>query len=100
MHNVTRKTFFQPNPRIVKAATIYEADLAELLSNGAIRQLVISLTQAGWSLQAMPTWKQEFMVLVSLKKEARHYQSLDRLIESVAKHGRMPPTLLIGIDDG
>ncbi|MCZ2134611.1 MAG: hypothetical protein LC098_04160 [Burkholderiales bacterium] len=100
MSNVTRKTFFQPNPRVAKAATIYEADLAELLSNGAIRQLVISWTAAGWSLQAMPTWKQEFMTLVSLKKETRHYQSLDRLIESVTKHGRMPPTLLIGTDDG
>lgn len=68
MADVTRKTFYQPNRRVAQAATIYEADLAELLSNGAIRQLVISSTKEGWSLQAMPTWKQQFMTLVSLKR--------------------------------
>lgn len=84
--------------RLSTATTMYEADLAELVKNRAIRQLVIVRTELGWELQALPLWRQQFMTLVSLRKETRHYQGLDRLISTITKHGKLPlpPTILIG----
>jgi len=47
-------------------------------------------------LKVLPTWKPEFYTLIQRNKEVRHYQDLERLIQTVVKHGPLPPTLLIG----
>ena len=91
-----RKMYFQPNHRFRVATTVYEAELADLLSRQMVRQLVVLQTPHGWMLHVLPSWKHEFMTLVSMKKEVRHYQSLDRLIATVTKHGDLPPVLLLG----
>jgi hypothetical protein len=93
--SIQRKTFYQPSSRIATASTVYEADLANLVAHRAVRQLVITRTTEGWMLQVLPTWKNQFMTLVSLRKEMRHYQDLDRLIGSIVKHGPLPPSLLL-----
>lgn len=82
--------------RIGTSSTLYEADLAELIRIRGIRQLVIVRTGSGWELQVLPLWRQQFLTLVSLRKEKRTYQGLDRLISTITKHGQLPPTLLIG----
>lgn len=75
---------------------IYEADLASLLKRQEIRQLVLTQSEEGWEVQVLPIWKGNFLTLVSLKKEKRHYLDLDRLIRTITKHGPLPPTILIG----
>lgn len=82
--------------RLAAKATLYEADLAELIGMRAVRQLVMTLTSEGWELQVLPSWKQQFLTLVSLRNERRHYTSLDRLLKTITKHGPLPPTILIG----
>lgn len=76
--------------------TIYEVDLADLIVKKAIRQLALTRTNEGWIVQVLPLWKQEFLTLVSLKKEKRHYNDIDRLISNISKLGPLPPTILIG----
>jgi hypothetical protein len=75
---------------------IYEADLASLLKRQEIRQLVLTQSEQGWEVQALPVWKGNFLTLVSLKKEKRRYKDLDRLISTITTHGPLPPTILIG----
>lgn len=79
-----------------KSPLIYEADLASLLKRQEVRQLVLTQTEEGWEVQVLPIWKGNFLTLVSLKKEKRHYLDLDRLIRTITKHGPLPPTILIG----
>lgn len=79
-----------------KSPLIYEADLASLLQRQEVRQLVLTQTEEGWEVQVLPLWKGNFLTLVSLKKEKRHYLDLDRLIRTITKHGPLPPTILIG----
>lgn len=79
-----------------KSPLIYEADLASLLQRREVRQLVLTQTEEGWEVQVLPLWKGNFLTLVSLKKEKRHYLDLDRLIRTITKHGPLPPTILIG----
>lgn len=93
---VVETKLYVPKPRMKDSATVFETDLVDMLRNKAIRQLLITFSKDGWELQALPNWKMEFMTLVSLKKEKRHYQDLDRLISTITKHGPLPPTILIG----
>lgn len=93
---IQRKTYYQPTTRQAEAVTVYEAELADMLSHQAVRQLLVTRHAEGWQLQALPVWKNEFVTLVSLKKEIRYYQALDRLIATIEKHGPLPPTLLLG----
>lgn len=82
--------------KLLSQGTIFEVDLADLISSGGVRQLVLTWTDEGWEVQVLPLWKHEFMTLVSLRKEKRHYLDIDRLINTITKHGPMPPTILIG----
>lgn len=92
-----RRTYYVPSERLKKGATVFEADLADMLANQAVRQLCVYSTPEGWMVQALPTWKNEFLTLVSVKtKEVRRYTSLERLISAITRHGPLPPTLLIG----
>lgn len=86
---------YVPKPHM-EADTVFETDLADMIRHGAVKQLLVTQTEDGWELRALPTWKMEFMRLVSLKKEPRHYRDLDRLISTIQKHGPLPPTMLIG----
>lgn len=99
--NLKRRTLYVPRTRAPKQRhsepTIFEAELADQLSNEAIRQLCIYRTKAGYSLKALPTWKNEFMTLIgTATKEPRQYKSLDRLLKAITQHGPLPPTLLLG----
>ncbi len=82
--------------KLAASRTLFEADLVNLVANRAVRQLVLTRVDSGWQVQALPLWNQDFLTLVSLKKEKRHYLDLDRLISSITKHGPLPPTILIG----
>lgn len=93
---VVETVLYVPKPRMKDSDTVFESDLADMVRNRAVRQLLISYSPEGWELRALPTWKMEFMTLVSLKREKRHYQDLDRLISTITKHGPLPPTVLIG----
>ena len=80
-----------------EAPLVYEAELADMLANGAVRQLCIYQSTDGYSLKVLPTWKNEFATLVSYKsKEPRQYKSIERLINTILQHGPLPPTLLLG----
>lgn len=93
---IKRRTLYVPM-RARSEPTLYEAELADQLSNKAIRQLCIYQTKAGYSLKALPTWRNEFMTLIgTATKEPRQYKSLDRLIRAITQHGPLPPTLLLG----
>ena len=99
--NLKRRTLYVPRPRAPKHGhgepTLYEAELADQLTNEAIRQLCIYRTKAGYSLKALPTWRNEFMTLIgTATKEPRQYKSLDRLLRAITQHGTLPPTLLLG----
>lgn len=87
-------TVYTPLPTLIDSDTLFEADLADMLRSRAVRQLLISFTPHGWQVRVLPTWKLEFMTLVSLKKEHRHYRDLDRLLRNVTRHGPLPPTIL------
>ena len=90
-----RRTLYMP--RAETGATIYEAELADQLTHGAIRQVCIYRSEEGYHLKALPTWKDEFLTLISVKhKGVRYYKSLDRLIEAILRFGPLPNTLLIG----
>lgn len=93
---VVETVLYVPKPRMKDSDTVLGRDLADRVRNRAVRQLLISYTPAGWELRALPTWTMEFMTLVSLKKEKRHYQDLERLVSTITKHGPLPPTILIG----
>ncbi|QAU23378.1 hypothetical protein EO087_04785 [Dyella sp. M7H15-1] len=94
MADIQRKTFYQPTTWQATSVTVYEAEWADLLSQPMMRQLLITRYAEGRALQALPAWKNEFVTLASLKKEARYYQALDRLIATIEKHGPLSPTLL------
>lgn len=83
-------------PRAGTGSMIFEAELADQLANQAIRQLCVYRSDEGYHLKALPTWKDEFLTLVSLKRTVRYYKSLDRLIEAVERHGPLPNMLVVG----
>lgn len=84
-------------PRTETGSTIYEAELADQLANRAIRQVCIYRSDEGYHLKVLPTWKAEFLTLISVKhKGIRYYKSLDRLIEAILRYGPLPNTLVIG----
>ena len=91
-----RRTLYTPRtPR--SEPTMYESELADQLANNAIRQLCIFQTEEGFSLKALPTWKDEFITLIgTATKEPRQYKSLDRLLHTIKQYGSLPPTLLLG----
>ncbi|HJU08329.1 MAG TPA: hypothetical protein VJ727_07610 [Rhodanobacteraceae bacterium] len=91
-----RRTLYMPRtPR--SEPTMYESELADQLANNAIRQLCIFQTEEGFSLKALPIWKDEFITLIgTATKEPRQYKSLDRLLRTIQQHGPLPPTLLLG----
>lgn len=82
--------------RLATGTMMYEADLVDAVRYGTVRQLVLRQGSKGWELQALLTWRTEFLTLVSLKKEKRHYADLDRLIRTITRCGTLPPTILIG----
>lgn len=91
-----RRTLYTPQGQRSEP-TMYEAELADQLANNAIRQLCIYETKEGYSLKALPIWKDEFMTLIgTATKEPRQYKSLDRLLNTIKQHGPLPPTLLLG----
>jgi uncharacterized Rmd1/YagE family protein len=99
--NLKRRTLYVPRPRTPKhrhsEPTLYETELADQLTHEAIRQLCIYRTKAGYSLKALPTWKNEFLTLIgTATKEPRQYKSIDRLLRTITQHGPLPPTLLLG----
>lgn len=91
-----RRTLYMPQAHR-REPTMYEAELADQIANNAIRQLCIYETKEGYSLKALPIWKDEFMTLIGIAtKEPRQYKSLDRLLNTIKQHGPLPPTLLLG----
>jgi hypothetical protein len=77
--------------------TMYEAELADMIAHRAVRQLCIYQSPEGYSIKALPVWKNEFVTLIGYKtKEPRQYKSIDRLINTITHHGPLPPTLLLG----
>ncbi len=82
-------------PRGESGSMIFESELADQLTNRAIRQLCVYRSEEGYHLKALPTWKDEFLTLVSLKRTVRYYKSLDRLFEAVERFGPLPNTLVI-----
>lgn len=81
----------QPGP------VIHEAELADQLKHGAIRQICVYESQEGFHLKVLPVWRDAFLTLVGTRtKKIRQYKSLDRLIEAIKKHGELPPLLVIG----
>lgn len=91
---IRKKTYYEPSKRLWHALTINEAELAEVIRQSKVRQLHLIQTAEGWTLHALLSARKEFIQLVSVKKEPRHYLSLDRLLDSVLRHGRLPPTTL------
>lgn len=103
------------NQRVNNA--IYEPELANLLANGAVRQLLITVIEGGYSLAVLTNKREEitnrphadknerivrlrkvrieiegFAPLYSVRnKSLRVYRSLDTLIRSLMRFGPLPP---------
>lgn len=91
-----KRMFYVPSPQLLERASLYEGELADLIRNQAARQLCIFKAEEGWMLKVLPTWKPEFYTLIQRNKEVRYYKDLERLMQTVMKHGPLPPTLLLG----
>lgn len=91
-----RRMLFMPRKQN-DAPTMYEAELADMIANKAVKQLCIYQSDEGYSVKALPIWKNEFVTLIGYKtKEPRQYKSIERLINTILQHGPLPPTLLLG----
>lgn len=91
--------YFVPTPDLQDKTTVFPRELAELLTNSAVRQLCIFRREDGWMLQVLTTWKPEFHTLVqhSKRREIRYYTSLDRLLSSITRSATtLPPILVFG----
>lgn len=94
MHETT--CYYQPNAPLEKESVVLEAELARMIALRAVRQMVLTPTPDGWTLQVLPTWEHRLLTLVSLRKEIRHYKDVDRLFSTMRKHGPLPPALILG----
>jgi hypothetical protein len=88
--------YYQTNASLEKESVVQEAELARMIAHRAVRQLVLTPTPDGWTLQILPKWEHRLLTLVSLRKEIRHYKDVDRLFRTIRKHGPLPPALFLG----
>jgi len=88
--------YYEPPDLKPKTLIVFEAELARYLARGVIRQMTLTAHPEGWILQVLLVWEQHLLTLVSLRKEIRHYKDLNRLFQTIRKHGPIPPTYFIG----
>lgn len=85
-----------PSPSTNKGSTVFEMEMARLVRLRAISQLILTPSPGGWAVQIVLERTLDVLTLVSLRREIRHYKDIDRLFNTIRKHGPLPSALILG----